>query len=376
MAITAEADRLIARAYEALCDGDSWDDLIGSCARLAGGDSGVIYVKTAAVPDGALVASSGINFSAAYLAKYLSYYEPRSPLIPLFRDSPAGSVRALGEFAFSSAYRNSEFFADWVRPQGWGDMIGGHLLRSRDLYSWLAIRRPDPRGRYSAREVRLVQKVAPHLARAVRLKARIEAERAMSPAGREFMDFMSCGVIIVDVAGKVLGVNQVAERLVSSDTGVRLNHGHIHCERSQDDALLKNAIQGAARAMSSDLNSAADLVISRREARPLTAHIIPLSAPSKWGRLAPSRAAAAIFLIDSDVETRYRVDVFVAAYGLTPTEGRLLREVSNCRGLLEAARKLKVTEATARTHLQRIFSKTDTHNQAELVSLLAKSSLP
>jgi DNA-binding CsgD family transcriptional regulator len=371
----AEADRLIARAYDALSDGDSWDDLISSCARLAGGDSGVVYVKSPAAPDGVLVAASGIDLSAAYLAKYLAYYERRSPLIPFFRDSPVGHVRALGEFAYSSAYRNGEYFADWVRPQGWGDMIGGHLLRSRELYSWLAIRRPDARGRYSAREVGLIRKIAPHLARAVRLKAKLEAERAMSPAGRALIDCLSCGVVIVDIAGKVLGVNRVAEHLVRGDAGLRLSHGHIHGERSRGDALLKSAIVGAARGFSSGRNAAADLVISRRDARPLTAHVIPFSAPTTWGRLAPSRAVAAIFLIDPDVETGRRVDVVVAAYGLTPAEGRLLREVCNCRGLIDAARKLNVTEATARTHLQRILSKTETRNQAELVSLVAKSSL-
>ena len=52
MTIATQADRLIARAYEALCDGDSWDDLLDSCVRLAGGESGVIYVKTPAAPDG------------------------------------------------------------------------------------------------------------------------------------------------------------------------------------------------------------------------------------------------------------------------------------------------------------------------------------
>jgi DNA-binding CsgD family transcriptional regulator len=375
-AITSQAEHLIARAYEAVCDGESWDDLIDSYVRLVGGDSGVIFVKNAAAPDHSMVASSGHDFSAAYLAKYLSYYEPRSPLIPFYRDSRTGSVRALGDFAFSPAYRHSEFFTDWVRPQGFGDMIGGHLLRSRDLYCWLSIRRHDQRGPYSAGEVRLAGNVAPHLARAVRLKAKIEAERAVIPPGREFIDCMSCGVLFVDVAGKVLGLNRAAERLLSNHAGVRLNHGNIRCERPQEDALLKNALHSAARALSSAGNSAADFVITRRDARPLTTHVIPISAPSRWASLARSRAVAAIFLIDPDLETQRRVNVVVAAYGLTPAEGRLLREISNCRGLLEAAQNLNVTEATARTHLQRIFSKTDTRNQIQLVSLLAKSSLP
>jgi len=44
--------------------------------------------------------------------------------------------------------------------------------------------------------------------------------------------------------------------------------------------------------------------------------------------------------------------------------------------LVEAAAKLRIAMPTVRTHLQRIFSKTGTGNQAELVRLVVKSSLP
>ena len=370
----SQADNVIARAYEALGDEHSWDDVIASYVRLAGGDSGLLYLKTGATPDGAIVASCGAKFSEKWLAHYF-YYEPLSPLIEFFRDLPTGELRALGEFAFSSTYRDTEFFYDWIRPQGWADMIAGHLFRNREVNSWFAIRRLDRQGRFRANEVQIPKKIAPHFGRAVRLKTRIAAERAMSPAGREFIDCLSCGIVIVDVAGMALVFNSAAERLMFSSAGLGLYRGKIACQREPDRTLLENAILAAARPLSYGREPATDLVINRRDARPVTVHVIPLSATSGWGSAVASRAVAAIFLIDPDVEARHRVDVVAVAYGLTPAEGRLLREVSNCRGLLEAAQNLKVTEATARTHLQRIFSKTGTRTQAELVSLLARSAL-
>jgi hypothetical protein len=51
------------------------------------------------------------------------------------RPSDTQLVRALGQFAFSPTYRETEYFTDWVRPQGYGDMIGGHLVRRPDLYA-------------------------------------------------------------------------------------------------------------------------------------------------------------------------------------------------------------------------------------------------
>jgi DNA-binding CsgD family transcriptional regulator len=45
-------------------------------------------------------------------------------------------------------------------------------------------------------------------------------------------------------------------------------------------------------------------------------------------------------------------------------------------GANEAAGMLGIGEATVRTHLQRIFSKTDTPRQAELLCLLQNSTPP
>ncbi|HXE87922.1 MAG TPA: LuxR C-terminal-related transcriptional regulator [Hyphomicrobiaceae bacterium] len=55
---------------------------------------------------------------------------------------------------------------------------------------------------------------------------------------------------------------------------------------------------------------------------------------------------------------------------------RVVAHIAAGRGLVEAAAKLRIAMPTVRTHLQRIFSKTGTGNQAELVRLVVKSSLP
>jgi DNA-binding CsgD family transcriptional regulator len=84
---------------------------------------------------------------------------------------------------------------------------------------------------------------------------------------------------------------------------------------------------------------------------------------------------AALFLVDPELESQRGVDAVITAYRLTAAEGNVLREIFRCSGLLESADNLGITEATARTHLQHIFSKTDTRNQAELVRLVMRSSL-
>jgi DNA-binding CsgD family transcriptional regulator len=62
-------------------------------------------------------------------------------------------------------------------------------------------------------------------------------------------------------------------------------------------------------------------------------------------------------------------------FGLTPAESRFASQIVTGEGLKEVATRIGVSESTARTHLHRIFEKTGTSRQAELVRLVLASRL-
>ena len=64
------------------------------------------------------------------------------------------------------------------------------------------------------------------------------------------------------------------------------------------------------------------------------------------------------------------MEVLRRIYGLTRAESQVAMRVLNGDGLAPIAEELSVSLTTVRTHLQRIFDKTGTHRQAELVRLL------
>lgn len=59
------------------------------------------------------------------------------------------------------------------------------------------------------------------------------------------------------------------------------------------------------------------------------------------------------------------------ACGLTPTEARMLALIVEGLDTIVAARRLGIAPTTARTHLQRLFAKTGTARQSELVRFVA-----
>lgn len=364
-------EEIVARIYEGVCNPGSWDDLLVTLVDQLGGDSALIYLKPrCAHVAGTVVASHG--FGRNYrLGAYLSYYEARSPLIPFFKQTPVGRARALGQYAFSAIYRETEFYQDWMRPQRIGDMLGSHLVRDGELYAWFAIRRPDRHRGYSAAEVRVADQVASHLARAIKLRFKLDNELACAYGARRSLDLVSFGIFVLDASGKVLMANRAGEAILRLSDGLKCRDGRLSCWRSHETA----ALQGAIRAIVRGARAPAELYLTRDEGRrPYTVHVMPVISPTAWKGFAPASASVTLFVVDPHVPSE-NVEGMATAYALTPAECRVLREIMRCRGLVEAAGKLGIALPTARTHLQRIFSKTNTSNQAELVRLAMAMSL-
>ena len=63
-------------------------------------------------------------------------------------------------------------------------------------------------------------------------------------------------------------------------------------------------------------------------------------------------------------------------YKLTPMELRVLFAIVQVGGVSEAAEALGIAASTVKTHLQRLFGKTGTERQADLVKLVASYISP
>ncbi len=360
---------VIEEAYDCVVEDHGWNTLLASYTRLVGADSGLVYLRPRTGVVGAPIASINYDISIA-LGKFLAYYEARSPVHALYRKLPETQVIALGEFAFSPDYRETEYFQDWVRPQGFADLLGGHLVRTPKLHAWLSLRRAEQRGAYTPAEIRAAKRVAPHLTRAIKLRSRLEGERRTASSLRETLEVLGFGILIVDVSAKVLMANRAADLILRTGDGLQSHHGRLTCARPQETSAVHHAIRNLTQ-----VGTEADLHVSRSDGRrPFTLHVMPISSLSAWMGFAPSTGIAAVFVIDP-MSAAADVDGFAATYELTTSESRMLREIVACGGLMRAAEKLHIAVSTARTHLQHIFSKTSTKNQAELVQLVTRSSL-
>jgi DNA-binding CsgD family transcriptional regulator len=90
----------------------------------------------------------------------------------------------------------------------------------------------------------------------------------------------------------------------------------------------------------------------------------------------PAEAAACIFVTDPERFPLPSPAYVQQAFGLTPAETRVAMAMLDGKSLERLADELCITRNTARTHLQRLFAKTGTSRQADLIRTLLGAHPP
>lgn len=90
----------------------------------------------------------------------------------------------------------------------------------------------------------------------------------------------------------------------------------------------------------------------------------------------PVPPSSLIFVHDPEMPRRCCTESLRKAYGFTKSEAAVASCLTNGRNLAEIAAELGISTNTVRAHLKRLFAKTRTSRQAELVLLLGAGIVP
>ena len=167
------------------------------------------------------------------------------------------------------------------------------------------------------------------------------------------LDHLAQGVLVVDSAARILLANRAADRALAD--GLKLSDGALCSHRPAETAALHAAI-----AAGGNLSGASDTIsISRGPLRsPLSLLVISQARDNDWGARQPP--AAIIFITDPDHAPGLDPARLQKRFALTQAEAGLVVELVQTGNLQDAADRLGIKIATARTHLHRILAKTGT----------------
>jgi DNA-binding CsgD family transcriptional regulator len=368
---------LVGHIYEAAVDVEHWDEFLAALERIYPGSRVTLFGHENGRPVEGMTRYR--NFGADDLKAYVDYYVGNSPYISKGRNLPVGQPVHYESFVQERDLLATEHYNDFVRPRRlgyWGTGAVVERTATRATALSLADHKNDPGRR--ARQLRLIDLLVPHIARALRLHRAVVAQKIKADATSSALDRWSHAAIVLDRAARVVAMNAAAEALVKRSDGLCVGrNGQL---RSADESKTAALELAARKCAAPTINPDARLHVPLADldrialprpsgASPLRVMISPLPFLSRSTLPGLEPGTVLLVIFDPDDIQRTPVDWIARQFGLTPSEQRLTEAIVNGVPLAEAAEELGIRLSTARTRLKTIQAKTHCHRQVDLVRL-------
>lgn len=354
---------LIAAIYDAASDPSRWDEVVKRIVEATNSLSGNLLFRQADA--GGFTAL--YNVDPFYADAYIQTYHKSDPLRTLGWDIAPGEVRACS-YTQTDSFRASAYYNEFGRPQGWVNLVAAGLVREPNALALLVLTRSAAAASMDPAEWSLMETVAPHLQRAAKVHQILSRAREASESLGAAAAAAGFAIFVLNADCRVLFANSKAEDLARRQLALRVEGGRLRATNAALSHQLDALARQGARPARGDAEIGGAIELSQSENRPpLLAHVIPLAASRAASIFDINHPAVAVFVVDPVANLDSATQCFAARFGLTGAETRLLGELIAGNGLLVAATKLKITEATARTHARHIFHKTETSRQSELI---------
>lgn len=365
---------LIATIYDTAINPDLWPKALEQTAAFTRAKGAVLADHD--------TASGKANFNylwgdrPEFTAHYVTHLARTNPvMIPLHLYCEPGDVFSLSQLMSYDEYQQSRLYREWAEPQGWGDFSHFLIEKSGARFGHFGVAHAIEESPVSDEPRRKLRLLLPHVTRAVSIAKAMHLNRLEAETLNATMNTLAAAVFLIGADGAIVYANASGERM--------LDEGHVL--KRTPDGRLSGAAGGDAEALDramADLASKQDggdapvLLLDGENASRYVAHLVSLTRGERRQAGRMLGAAAAVFVHQSELKRPTLIQVVSKRFGLTEAESRVLFTIIEADGIQETAALLGVSGETVRTHLKRLFRKTGTGRQAELVRLVGRIANP
>lgn len=261
--------------------------------------------------------------------------------------------------------------ADWRHQGGVCHVLGARFALSSTEMGILRIHRSRAQGCYDHMERASVSTLLPHLKRAMLLRNQVAHAGLAERFSMAVLDGCTTAAFIVDAGMAVLHATPCAAALLEYGTPLRLLGGKLTTTGHHGEPGLPQLVRAVLPASENDAPPLPrSLCLARGGRGPLTLTVAPL--PSTC--LPPYGAALAIILVRDPEQVTASASALQQLFDLTPAEALVAKSLAEGVSLEEMALAHAVSLNTVKTHVHRIFEKTATKRQGELIALIHGST--
>lgn len=356
--------------YEAAVEPGLWVRVLEKFADLAGGAKA--WMPTLNLSDGG---GDGL-LARIEPERQTSYFEYYASVNPFFIEDQAGPnanwpllVVTDEDLFLKEDFVRTEYYNDFLRPQDIYAAAIVRLSRQDNFETTLNLSRPLRRGQFTKEDIRVAEQLQPHVVRALKINQSLGPRTQIAAHLADVLDQSPHGLFLLDGAGAIRHANREAERLLAAGDGLCSNGGQLSAARGFDRTLEQLVRRAASPDLTLRSGGSMSIMTPLREA-PISLTVAPLR-PERFG----ATPAGWVLVCATDLarEVKAPDKLLGQLFGLTSAEARVALALFEGASPREAAARLGVSFNTVRNQMTRIFEKTQTHKQSDLVRLIMRT---
>jgi DNA-binding CsgD family transcriptional regulator len=359
---------LIGRIYDAALDSTLWTEVLTGIGDFVDGHAVGLLSKNSVSKEGNAFYQVGVapQHMQRYVETY-AHFDPQSTL-PLFEVEQIVSTVDLVPYG---EFQEGRFYREWAEPQGFVDAANAVLEKSVASCAYLSVIRNQTQGMVDDAMRRRMAMIVPHVRRAVLISKVIDLKQAEAATFADVTDGLGAAMFLVDASARIVHANAAGDALLQERDFLRAVGGRLVAVEASTDQSLREIFAAAASGDNALGRKGIAVPLVALDGERYVGHLLPLTAGKRRDAGVKYEAVAALFVQKAALEMPSVPEVIAKTYKLTPTELRVLLAIVTVGGVPEVAATLGIGETTVKTHLGRLFDKTGSGRQADLVKLVA-----
>jgi DNA-binding CsgD family transcriptional regulator len=354
---------LLAAMYDCAIVPDLWPRVLPLLAGYMDSRTAAIGARTRAADKPGFFVEFGFDPEVhdIYVSKYRAI-NPRISAMKMFSvDEPVRTEDILD----IEEYKQSTYYTEFHSPYDIGDVLIAKVIEDMHrIVSWNVSGKPG----YSIDDVERFRALCPHIRRILTISDLLEQRTTERDSLAEVLNHLAAPVIMVDPKRRIVHTNISAQEFLAEGKGLSSVHGVL----TASDPRNQEGLRRVTRAPDLDAKS---LALESDEGPLTVATVLPLTSGLRAGYGKQLSASAAIFVHNQPSFDDGMVTTLATAFGLTGAEARVLSALLEGLSLADTAARFQITVNTVRWHLKRLFEKTSTNRQSDLIRL-ASSAIP
>jgi DNA-binding CsgD family transcriptional regulator len=363
---TRKLPDLIEGIYDAALEPALWNDVVVGIKDFIGSRACGLISKDTTSQFGLTHYYCGVD--PHYIQLYADTHSRYDPLTTL--PSP-GQVVSIPDLLHYDEYRRGPFYQEWLRPQGCVDVANVVLEKSSSNCAVLLTVLPGAR-MLDDEMRRRIALIAPHVRRALLINKAIDLRQSEAATFADTLDGLCSAIFLVDAGRRIVHTNAAGDEMLRANDFLRSIGGQLVAGSAQVNRTLREIVADGGGTPG---GKGAAVPLTAHDGERYVMHVLPLTAAARAATGIAYKAVAALFVRKVALDNPAG-ELVARHFELTPTELRVLLSIVEIGGVPETAAALGVAETTVKTHLHRVFSKTGTSRQADLVKLAAGFSSP